>query len=251
MKPWVQFTEILWVSMYDLFSIFGALVSIIVFLLVARRGGLSAGAALAVPCTAIAAGWLGAHVVFFLTELPTDGWSAATLSRIFFMGADWYGGLLGGIIVVVVYAKFLRLPILRLFDLSVPALALGQAVGRIGCFFAGCCYGKETTSVLGMPFPTGRWGNPLLHPTQLYDSAALFLVFILCVIVLRRSNRPGMSTVVYLLGSAAARFGIEFLRADNPAVRGMPLTLWQFVAMAIFFWGLAIYVHAPRKNPAS
>lgn len=130
-------------------------------------------------------------------------------------GITFIGGLIGGIICfLVVYFLFRKRYKTRLIDtLSMfpCAILIGHAFGRIGCFFAGCCYGKETDSWLGVQFP--HLPSPV-HPTQLYEAVFLFVLFGICFYLLMKKNfRHNLS--VYLVAYGAFRFFIEYLRADK------------------------------------
>jgi phosphatidylglycerol:prolipoprotein diacylglycerol transferase len=132
------------------------------------------------------------------------------------------------------------LPVGKTFDVYAPALALGLGIGRLGCFAAGCDYGKPTTSFLGVvftdPFSHEVAGTPLgvpLHPTQLYEALATFLIFGILVLCYRYKRYDGQIFLLYLALYAAARFLIEFLRGDEDRgfLFGHLLSTSQFIAL--------------------
>ncbi len=146
-------------------------------------------------------------------------------------GLVWYGGLAGGLVAGAWYLHTERLSHTRALDQIAPFAALGHAIGRLGCFFNGCCYGKPTAAWFGVEFP----GHPHpVIPTQLIESAALFALFL----GLRRLQRPPIlrrtGTVFwsYVLAYGALRFVIEFWRGDQQSYLG-ELTLQQAISLAL------------------
>ncbi|MFA4983873.1 MAG: prolipoprotein diacylglyceryl transferase [Candidatus Omnitrophota bacterium] len=135
-------------------------------------------------------------------------------------GLSWFGGLMLGAGSGFFYLKKKKLPIGKTIDLLAPYLALGQAIGRIGCFLNGCCYGR--VSHFGIYFPVH---DAVLIPTQLYSSILLLFIFMLLRFLRERPHRDGQIFLLYLLFYCIGRFFIEFFRADNPAL----------------FWGLTIF----------
>jgi phosphatidylglycerol:prolipoprotein diacylglycerol transferase len=135
-------------------------------------------------------------------------------------GGVFYGGLLASVAVAVLLVRRFRLPWWRTADAFAPAIALGQSIGRQGCFAAGCCWGKPTTLPWGVRFSerghevTGVPTNVPLHPTQLYESAAALSIFLLLLWLHRRKRFDGQVVLAYGALYAGARFAIEFFRDD-------------------------------------
>ena len=159
-------------------------------------------------------------------------------------GLVFSGGLVGGTLLGVLYGLRKKQPILRWMDCIAPAVALGQALGRLGCFSAGCCYGRETDLPWAVTFsdpvclaPTGL----PLHPTQLYHAASVFLIFLVLLAVRSRLTTPGRRTGLFLVLFATARVIIEQFRADfrgdlNGFLGGVTPT--QITALAFFVLGM-------------
>lgn len=130
-------------------------------------------------------------------------------------GLSWFGGLISGIICGVIYLKKRKLGIYKIFDLIVPFAALGQAIGRIGCLFNGCCFGIT------------------LIPIQIYSSLILIFIFIALRLLQKRLHKEGQIFFAYLLLYSLKRFSVEFWRADNEIIfSGM--SLFQIISIAIF-----------------
>ena len=135
-------------------------------------------------------------------------------------GGVFYGGLLAAVATAVVLVRRFRLPWWRTADAFAPAIALGQSIGRQGCFAAGCCWGKPTALPWGVTFTergrevTGVPVGVALHPTQLYESFAALAILLLLLWLHRRKKFDGQVVLVYGVLYAAARFTIEFFRDD-------------------------------------
>ena len=139
-----------------------------------------------------------------------------------------------------------------------PGIALGHVVGRFGCLFAGCCYGKPTTMPWGItftdPFAAANVGTPLgvpLHPTQLYEAGAELLILV--VLLLDRTRRagrsPGRTFWLYMLLYAISRFIIEFFRGDERGTVGMFSTS-QFISIVLAPLAIVMLVYLSRVDDA-
>ena len=180
----------------------------------------------------VAWGILGARVFYVI--LTWDYFSQNPLEIIMIMhgGLAWQGGLIGGLIAGVWFVRHKKLKLRIILDLVAPYIALGQSIGRIGCFFNGCCYGREVEWGIYFPAQHAR-----LHPTQLYETVGLFVVFLILKYAQTNPHRAGMIFVLYLWLGAIERFVVEFYRADHD-VLWLGLSLFQYIAIGIFFLGL-------------
>lgn len=134
-------------------------------------------------------------------------------------GLSWFGGLLFGAAAGTLYLKKKKLPADKTLDLIAPYAALGQSIGRIGCFLNGCCYGKN------------------MIPVQLYSSLLLLIMFCALRALQERKHKPGEVFFAYLFLYSVKRFFIEFLRADNEPVL-FSLSLFQLISIGIFSFSL-------------
>jgi len=177
-------------------------------------------------------------------------------------GLTFYGGLFAAIAAGVWSAKRDGLGMLYALDLAAMAVPLGLSVGRIGCFFAGCCFGAPTSSAIGVVFPPvsdasvaqaklgiiaskSAWSVPV-HPTQLYESAgALVIAAIVAFRVRPRRARDGEPFLAFCILYAALRFGLEFLRADERGGQlGLSTSQWLSVVLVV---GAGVLTHALRR----
>lgn len=162
-------------------------------------------------------------------------------------GITFYGGLIGAIALVIVGTRIHGIPTGAFFNCVCLAGALGQALGRVGCFLVGDDYGRPTDGPLGIAFPEGA--PPTLepvHPTQLYEAAYLFG---LTALLWHRRNRSPRLWSEYLMLASVGRFAVEFLRL-NPRV-ALGLSEAQWIAVALFSIGAVSWVSARRHLAAA
>lgn len=173
----------------------------------------------------IVSGLIGGRILFILLNLDYYRDNPIETVMLWRGGLVWYGGLIAAVAVAIIFLSAKKMPVLKTGDLMMPYVALGQSIGRIGCFLNGCCYGKAG------------------HPTQLYESAAMFVVFL---ILRRRVPGNGRTFFLYLIMYSAFRFFIEFLRGDNPAVL-MNLTVFQIMSIIILAISVILWKIIPSK----
>jgi phosphatidylglycerol:prolipoprotein diacylglycerol transferase len=162
----------------------------------------------------------------------------------------FYGGILGGIVWVIVYTRIKKMPLLAVLDLAAAPVALGHSIGRIGCYVAGCCYGKPTSLPWGITFtsPVAERiaGTPLnvsLHPTQLYEAAAEFLNFLLLVLLGAKQKFTGQLVGTYFILYGIERGTIEFFRGDPGRTMMFhdTVSLMQIVSVGLILTGAFLW----------
>ncbi|MBI2838989.1 MAG: prolipoprotein diacylglyceryl transferase [Acidobacteria bacterium] len=164
-------------------------------------------------------------------------------------GGVFYGGFLSATLVSYLYLRRYKLPAWKVADLVAPGIAIGQSIGRLGCLSAGCCYGKPAAVPWAVTFTDlysfETVGTPLdlpLHPTQIYESLATFVLFVLLMLAGRRKTFDGQIFWLYVSLYSIIRFGLEFFRNDE---RGTVLDLIstsQFIAILMFPLSIFMYV---------
>ena len=160
-------------------------------------------------------------------------------------GLMFYGGLILAIVVFFAWCIVRRERPLEIADLFCTVIPLGHACGRIGCFFYGCCYGKDSESWCAVVFPKfspswyehGQRMVPVL-PTQLFEAAALLVLFAVLLALYLRRRRD--TCAVYLVGYAAIRFGMEFLRGD-PRAAFWGLSIGQVISLGMAVLGACFF----------
>jgi phosphatidylglycerol:prolipoprotein diacylglycerol transferase len=137
------------------------------------------------------------------------------VSQIWRGGLTQYGGLIGALIVGSVFIRSRGWSFREVSDLIAPALALGEGITRLGCYFNGCCFGRPCELPWAVRFPEGSHayyvlGGVSIHPSQLYLSCANFILLFLLLRLDHRLTRPGRLFAVYLAASSAVRFAVDF-----------------------------------------
>lgn len=219
----------------------GALAGLWVFRRELARSGLPE-AAMDAAVYGLVGGLLGAKLLYVFEHLDESSFLALFLDR---GGMSWFGGFAGGLLAGFLTIRAKRWPLLAVLAAATPALAIGQLLGRIGCFLVGDDYGHPTSLPWGVAFPEGLPPTTeRVHPTQIYE--AIFLGFFAWLLI--RWRRRGLSdrTVLgrYFVGVGAFRFALEFVRV-NTRVLG-PLTVAHIFSLAVVALGVALLVRPTR-----
>ena len=248
---------------YGLLLAMALVVALYMAVRLGRRAGFESGQLIDFGTWLIVAGLVGAKILLIVTQLPYymehpgEIFSWSTIQA----GGVFYGGFIGAALFAVWYVKHYRLNMWKLFDVFAPAVAIGQCIGRIGCFAAGDDYGKPTHSFLGVVF-TSQYAHDLdgvplgvpIHPVQLYESFLMLVIFGILVWQFSRKRFDGQVFWLYVVLYAVARFFLEFFRGDP--IRGFVfnhlLSTSQFIALlALITAGTwAVATRAWRKGNA-
>ncbi len=231
------------VHSYGLMIAIGVILAVILAIMRAKKKGLSGDEAFNVAIIVVVFGFVGAKILFVL-----ENWQAFLAHPWSVLGSSGfvvYGGIVIGLFCVFVYCQWIRkIPFLRYVDLFFPSVALGQAFGRVGCFLAGCCYGKPTDAWWGVTFPEGSFapaGIPLI-PTQLISAIGDFVIFlVLFWFSNKRAKKVGDVAALYLILYGAGRFCIEFLRVNEQGGIG-PFTTAQWFSLVFIPVGVILFV---------
>ena len=204
----------------------------------AARSGQDAQALVDLAVFAFVAGLVGARIVHVLLDLPYFLDDPARLLKFWEGGLAFYGGPALAVPVAFIYMKRKRLSPWRSVDTIVPALALGQAFGRVGCLLNGCCYGKPCELPWAITFhnplsPAYIEAGPVpLQPTQVYSAVGLLCLTGLLLVAYRKKRWHGEVFCLYLVGYGALRFGLEFFRANTSGFSVAGFTAGQCVSLA-------------------
>src|SRR6267143_2838324 len=205
----------------------------------AKARGLDANRVLDLGIYIIISALLGAKLLLLVPDFrafTADPRELLTLAR---SGGVFYGGLILAVTVALIYIRRIGLPLWTTCDVFAPGIALGHVVGRFGCLFAGCCYGKPTTLPWGITFhdtfAATNVGTPLgvpLHPTQLYEAGAEWLILMVLLWTERKGRAfAGRTFWLYMFLYALSRFVIEFYRGDPRGVVFGVLSTSQFISV--------------------
>ena len=218
-----------------------------------REQGLSRDAVMNLGIYCALAGIVGAKVLMLVLDPyyrknPVEIFTLSTLQS----AGIWYGGFIAALIFAYFYMRKEHLPFLPTCDVFAPGLAIGHAIGRLGCFAAGCCYGKPTTLPWAVTFTNPEAnGAPLgvpIHPTQLYEAGLESIICLILYQLARRKHKAGSIIALYLILSGIARFSVEFVRSHDEAnPLGGPLTLEQWISIAVCIVGV-ILLRTPNRK---
>lgn len=230
----------------------------------ARRWGLDDGRILDLGIYIIVAALVGAKLMLLVVDFDEFLRSPADLASLARSAGVFYGGLIAAMGVAFWYIARHGLPFWTTCDVFAPGIALGHVTGRIGCFAAGCCYGKPTTVSWGViftnPLAAANVGTPLgipLHPTQLYEAAAELLILVVLLATERRGHRfAGRTFWTYLFLYAASRYAIEIFRGDPRGVVFGVMSTSQFISVilaplsvAMLLWLARVSSGSPTSTP--
>jgi phosphatidylglycerol:prolipoprotein diacylglycerol transferase len=221
----------------------------------ARHRGLDEARVLDLGIYIIIAALVGAKLLLLVTDFNSfrsDPRELLTLAR---SGGVFYGGLILAVGVSLWYIRRVGLPLWTTCDVFAPGIALGHVVGRFGCLFAGCCFGRPTSVPWAItfhdPFAASNVGTPLnvpLHPTQLYEAGAEALILGILLGTERRGRPyPGRTFWLYILLYAISRFIIEFYRGDERGSVGLFSTS-QFISVLLAPLAVAMLIYLRRST---
>jgi phosphatidylglycerol:prolipoprotein diacylglycerol transferase len=172
-------------------------------------------------------------------------------------GGVFYGGFLAAALVAWWYVRRYQLPGWTTADVLAPGVAIGQAIGRLGCFAAGCCFGKAAKVPWAVTY-TDEYartvGAPIdeaVHPTQVYESMAAFLIFLFLLWLAPRKRFQGQVVLAYVVLYATARFVLEFFRGDldRGTIPGTPLSTSQGIALALVIGAAFLFARLRSRRP--
>ncbi|MGI9105295.1 MAG: prolipoprotein diacylglyceryl transferase [Pyrinomonadaceae bacterium] len=248
------------INTYGVLLALAFLLALVVAARLAERDGLPRERIYDLGLWLLLAAIIGSKVLLLVVEPEYRAAPSRLLSLDFLRsGGVFYGGFLGAVLTAYVLVKRYQLPWWRTADAFAPGIALGQAIGRQGCFAAGCCWGKPTDALWGVRFSelghqvTGVPIDAHLHPTQLYESFAAFIFFGLLVWLHRRKTFNGQVILVYGVLYGATRFLIEFFRDDPRGdVLGLTslthLSTSQLISLLVGIMSLVILVIRRRRT---
>ncbi|MXY23526.1 MAG: prolipoprotein diacylglyceryl transferase [Acidobacteria bacterium] len=244
---------------YGLMLVAAYLIGLRVAVARGRARGLNDARVMDLGILVIIGALVGAKLLLFVVEFDHILEDPAYLWTLLRSAGVFYGGLLLAVVAAFWFMRRHRMPVWTTCDAFAPGIALGQAVGRVGCLLAGCCYGRPTDLPWGVtfidPIAAANVGTPLdvaLHPTQLYESVATLLIMgMLLLLERRRRMFPGQIFWSYLLLYPIARFAIEFFRGDPRGTVFDLLSTSQFVSALLIPISIVMLIRlgsTPRRG---
>ena len=224
----------------------------------AKARGMDPNRALDLGIAIIVSALVGAKLLLVIVDYDQFSLNPADLLSVARSGGVFYGGLISAVVVAFWYIARHGMPFWTTCDVFAPGIALGHVTGRLGCFAAGCCYGKPTTVAWAVtftnPLAAANVGTPLgvpLHPTQLYEAGAELLILVLLLGFERRGRLfAGRTFWAYMLLYAISRFVIEFFRGD-PRGEIFGISTSQFISLVLAPLSLAMLVWLSRVTPTA
>ncbi len=240
---------------YGLMIVIGFLIGLYLIHKEGKKRGLNADRIVDVSFWGLGLGLLGGRIVYILTRW--DYFSSHLIEVFYFWegGLVFYGGFIGGFIAFYIFTKKYKLPFLETVDIAVPSLAIAHFFGRLGCFSAGCCFGRP---VLGsLPWAV-TFHNPLslapqgipLHPTQLYDALNALIIFAVLMFMRPRKKFVGEQLCIYMILYSIGRSIVEVYRGDS--IRGFVidpyLSTSQFISIFIFVTAVVLWIKWSKER---
>jgi phosphatidylglycerol:prolipoprotein diacylglycerol transferase len=241
---------------YGLMIVIGFLFGLYLIHKEAKRQGLNADRVVDLAFLGLGFGLLGGRIVYIITRL--DYFSQHPLEIFYFWegGLVFYGGFLGGAFAFWYFSRKYQLPTLKVMDIATPSLAIAHFFGRLGCFSAGCCFGKPAPPglpwavVFRDPLSLAPTGIPL-HPTELYDALNALIIFGVLMFFRHRAKFTGQLLVTYMLLYSIGRSIVEIYRGDS--IRGFVidpyLSTSQFLSILVFGFAIYLWVRWSKKYP--
>ncbi|MDH5639521.1 MAG: prolipoprotein diacylglyceryl transferase [Nitrospinota bacterium] len=197
---------------------------------------------------------VGSRIFFVIVNYQHYLQNPLDVFKIWSGGLVFYGGLIGALAAGLVFTRIKGLSFWKLADITAPGAALGHAIGRLGCFFAGCCYGLQTDVPWAVTFTNVKSIAPTgipLHPSQLYDSANELIIFSILMLLRKHKKFEGQVFWSWIGLYAVGRSIVEMYRSDpRGAVFGGALSTSQMVAVAALTAALSVYAWNFRKLTA-
>jgi len=193
---------------------------------------------------------LGAKIMYLLVNIKDYINDISRLWTDLRAGFLFYGGFIGASIAAYLYFRKNKVPVLEFIDSAATALPLGHAIGRIGCIFAGCCYGSPTDLPWAITYPLScpiAPGGIPLHPAPVYEIILNLMIFGVILLIRKRVKVKGAIMSVYLIGYSIQRFIVEFFRDDYETVF-LNLTVAQLTSIAIFVLAIVFYFVIKKVN---
>jgi phosphatidylglycerol:prolipoprotein diacylglycerol transferase len=244
---------------YGFLVALGVLTGLVVTVKLARSQKINPDSAWNLGVLVVLAAIVGAKLLLVINDL---GWYIKHPSEIFSLamvqaGGVFYGGLIAAVAAAVYYMRKHHMPALRTCDTFAPGIALGHSIGRIGCFAAGCCFGKPTSHWWGVtftnPLANAISGTPLnvpLQPTQLFESAVELANFFILYWLIRHKKFEGQVIGAYLFLYGVARYFLEFIRNDpeRGSMFGGAMTGTQFISIWLVIIGGLLWLRRSKAN---
>lgn len=229
--------------LYGLFCTLGMVVAALVGMLICRKRKIPIFDLVSSAVYVFIGGMIGSKLLFLIVSIKTIIEYRIPFVNLIMGGFVFYGGLIGGALGLFIYVKQYKLKLSEFLDVYAVCLPLGHALGRVGCFFGGCCYGIPHNSPISVIYKHTEGATPLntpLLPIQLIEAAVLFVFFIIMLILFLKTNICVLPAI-YLCMYAIARFVLEFFRGDKARGGVLGISTSQIISLAAILL-LIVYI---------
>ncbi len=241
---------------YGLFVAIGLVTGIIVTIPIGRSHGIDFQKIMDMGLIIIIAGIIGSRLAYVLINFSYYKTNLMDIVKLWNGGLVFSGGLIAVLLVMLWYARRISHSLWQIGDLWAPGAAIGQAIGRIGCFMAGCCYGRPTDMPWGVVFTDTRCLVPQdmlnisLHPTQIYSSLSGLIIFIILMILSAKKRFEGQVMLWFLILHSTGRLLVERFRGDDRGlILGGAWTATQLLTVIILIGSIImLFILKPRME---
>ena len=239
---------------YGLFIAIGFIIGLLVAMHIGKSEGFHSGQVLDMGFIVILCAIIGSRLAYVLLNISYYVKHPLDIFKMWQGGLVFSGGMVAVALAMIWYLKRRHLPFWKVGDLFAPAIAIGQGIGRMGCFMAGCCYGKPTGMPWGMIFTdpgTLAPRNIPLHPTQLYAALSGILIFAVLMVLRAKRKFEGQVFLWFLILHSTSRLLMERLRGDDRGlIPGTEMSVTQLIALLILMAAVvALMIITSRKHP--
>ncbi len=243
MHPILLKTSFFTIHTYGFFMALAFLISLRVLLYRAKKRKIEEEIIYDLTLIILISGIIGARILEGFINFSFYISNPMEIFKIWKGGLFFYGGLIAAILSTIIFIFKKRLDLWKTADLYAPVIALGHSIGRIGCFCAGCCYGKVTSSWCGVVFRNPYSLAPLgikIHPTQIYSSVGNFMIFLFLLQMEKYKRYKGKIFLFYIVYYSIFRFFIEFWRGDERGATIGCFSVLQVISLIIFCVAIGI-----------
>lgn len=237
------------IRVYGVLTAFAFLTAITLASMLAKKRGFHPDVILDLGLVVIMSTVVGARLLYVIVWWKYFGEHPLDIFKVWEGGLVFYGGLIGSVIGGALWIRHKKIPFLEIADICMPFVSLAHAIGRIGCYYNACCYGRENEHY-GVIFPA--IGDNIKHmPTQLYESVLNFLNFVVLILIFKNKNRKtGDVLFMYSLNYGVIRFIIELFRGDPERGTVMLLSTSSFISLFMIVIGIAglIYLRVKKQK---
>jgi len=237
---------------YGFFVALGFLTAIIVSRIFAKKNNIDPQNMTDLIFTILVCALIGSRLLYVIINFGYYKNDLIAIFKLWDGGLVFYGGFIVSVVGCYIFIKIHKLNLWKTADIIAPSIALGHAVGRIGCFFAGCCYGRECSKPWAIIFSNPDSLAPLgvfLHPTQLYSVLSNFSIFLILLFIYRIKKFHGQVFFSYLLIYSLFRSYIETFRGDfRGDFFGSPLSVSQGISIVIGLISIYMLFYLYKKN---